>query len=54
MFWVLKRTVSMRAPKTHAKTGGLDFILKNFVYLNMCKVNVYVNLLVFTRIAGTS
>ena len=48
MLWVLKRTVSMRgifcAPKTYVKTDGYEsiynFMLENFVYLNMWYVQI--------------
>ena len=48
MLWVLKRTVAMRrffwAPKTYVKTDGQEniynFMLKNFVYLNLWDLNM--------------
>ena len=47
MFWVLKRTVSMR-PNTYVKVGRLENIynfkakkIKIFVYLNLCVMVLY-------------
>ena len=60
MLWVLKRTVSMRrffwAPKICVQTDGLESIynltLKIFVYLNLCLLEMLVNLLIPSEHSG--